>query len=95
MPLWSLTIERIEQLNKQRDEKKAQVETLKLTAPEEIWERDLDAILDELDAIDARAHISVEEERRFRAAAQKRASSNLFGAAKRRRAGPMTLAAGG
>jgi len=84
MPLWSLTKEKVEELKKQLETKAKEVEELEFTAPEELWERDLDAILDELDAIDLRASMSAEEEKKINRSA-KRPGTSALSAAKRHR----------
>jgi hypothetical protein len=50
MPLWSLTMERVEELTKQRTDKKAERDTLIATAPRAMWTADLDAFLVALEA---------------------------------------------
>jgi len=84
MPLWSLTKERVQDLQKQLATKESELEDLEFTAPEELWERDLDAILDELDAIDLRASMNNEEEKRIVRTA-KRGGGAMGGAGKKRR----------
>lgn len=86
MPLWSLTKERVQDLQKQLEAKEKEVEELEFTAPEELWERDLDAILDELDAIDVRASMSAEEERKISRSA-KRPGTSMLNVSKRQRVG--------
>eukprot|EP00172_Hildenbrandia_rubra_P004008 Plantae.Rhodophyta-Hildenbrandia_rubra.ctg7345.p1 GENE.Plantae.Rhodophyta-Hildenbrandia_rubra.ctg7345~~Plantae.Rhodophyta-Hildenbrandia_rubra.ctg7345.p1 ORF type:complete len:869 (+),score=175.43 Plantae.Rhodophyta-Hildenbrandia_rubra.ctg7345:321-2609(+) len=44
MPLWSLTLERVEELCQQRDAIAAEIEQLAETTPAEIWRRDLDVL---------------------------------------------------
>merc|ERR1719335_898522 len=53
MSLWSLTTEDVEELKKQHEKKTEEVNELKKTTVEQMWERDLKAIADELDEIDA------------------------------------------
>ena len=44
MPLWSLTREKVEELQKQHDDKETEYETLKATSEEEIWLSELDEL---------------------------------------------------
>jgi len=84
MPLWSLTNERILDLEEQLKKKREEMKHLEAKAPEELWESDLNAILDELTEIEARASRSATEEKKMRASAMKRqASLNLMGRGKR------------
>lgn len=48
MALWSLTHERKEELIKQRDTKMKELADLQGTSPEQLWIRDLDALLEEV-----------------------------------------------
>jgi len=52
MPVWSLTHERVEEMKRQMKEKTAELETLEKTSIGDMWLRDLDAVIAELDAID-------------------------------------------
>ena len=45
MPIWSLTLERVEALQDEADKQTNEVERLKATAPEDLWNDDLDAFL--------------------------------------------------
>ena len=45
MPLWSLTLEKVEQLKKELAEKEAELKKLLATTPKEMWSVDLDAFL--------------------------------------------------
>merc|ERR1719382_208281 len=82
MALWSLTHEKVLELEAQVRTKEAEVEELELTAPEEIWERDLDAVLAALDEADEHARRALNEERRMRDRAAKRAASAAAGGGK-------------
>eukprot|EP00927_Polykrikos_kofoidii_P048835 TRINITY_DN43028_c0_g1_i1.p1 TRINITY_DN43028_c0_g1~~TRINITY_DN43028_c0_g1_i1.p1 ORF type:complete len:1283 (-),score=282.07 TRINITY_DN43028_c0_g1_i1:225-4019(-) len=53
MPIWSLTLERVEEMKRQMKEKTEELETYRATSIEKLWENDLDAIEAELDEIDA------------------------------------------
>lgn len=48
MPLWSLTLERVQQLLKEQAEKEDELARLSRTAPEQLWEVDLDLFLERL-----------------------------------------------
>merc|ERR1712217_830465 len=52
MPIWSLTLERVEELKKQNQVKTEELNNLQKKTPEELWTTDLDAVEAELDAID-------------------------------------------
>jgi len=56
MPLWSLTFEKIEEIKKQLEIKRAELKVLQDTTEEMMWDKDLEALskaLDELDLKDA------------------------------------------
>merc|ERR1712039_690886 len=52
MAIWSLTLERVEELKKQNQIKTQELNNLQKMTIEELWTRDLDAVEAELDAID-------------------------------------------
>jgi len=52
MPIWSLTMERVEKLKQEMKNKTDELTSLEKTTIQEMWEQDLDAILGELKAID-------------------------------------------
>ncbi|XP_065280269.1 DNA topoisomerase 2-alpha-like [Dermacentor albipictus] len=52
MPLWSLTMERKDDLLKKRDEKRQELEALRRKSPENLWEDDLDAFSSKLDEVE-------------------------------------------
>eukprot|EP00929_Paragymnodinium_shiwhaense_P049118 TRINITY_DN24798_c0_g1_i1.p1 TRINITY_DN24798_c0_g1~~TRINITY_DN24798_c0_g1_i1.p1 ORF type:complete len:1288 (+),score=381.44 TRINITY_DN24798_c0_g1_i1:105-3968(+) len=89
MPLWSLTMERIKALEAELQHKQAEIDKLEDTAPEEMWEADLNAIEDALDEMEAHADAAAAEERRQRTLALKRAATfgTLGGGGKRGRGG--------
>jgi len=66
MAIWSLTHERVEDLRKQLKEKTTQLTDLQNTSPEALWERDLDAIVCELDRMDEEEEEMKKEEGRLR-----------------------------
>lgn len=94
MPLWSLTNERVLEYRRQLDLKKAELEKLETTAPEEMWLTDLDAIVDELDDLEAAALRSAQEEKRLGNTAQKRGAKQMLlsGGAKKPRVGDIPSA---
>ena len=54
MPLWNLTLEKVEKLKKQKMEKEDELEDLRATTVQDIWLKDLDELelaLDEFDTI--------------------------------------------
>jgi len=53
MKIWALTLEKVEEMKRHMKEKTEELESLEKTPIEAMWERDLDALLEELDAIDA------------------------------------------
>lgn len=46
LPLWSLTLEKVEELCRERDGKEKEMEALMGTSPKDLWERDLDALVE-------------------------------------------------
>ncbi|XP_075732386.1 DNA topoisomerase 2-alpha [Rhipicephalus microplus] len=52
MPLWSLTMERKDDLLKKRDEKRGELEVLRRKSAENLWEEDLDAFSAKLDEVE-------------------------------------------
>ena len=67
MPLWNLTLEKVEELVAEKEEKEAEVASLRNTSEKDLWFKDLDALdenLDQLEEDDAAA----EEEMQNKAA---------------------------
>jgi DNA topoisomerase-2 len=63
MAIWALTMERVEKLKQEMKEKTEEYENLQKLTIQDLWERDLDAILAELKAIDDfEEELRVEEE---------------------------------
>eukprot|EP00438_Fugacium_kawagutii_P002503 Skav232492 [mRNA] locus=scaffold3757:51129:64994:+ [translate_table: standard] len=52
MNLWSLTYEKVEEIKKQLEAKKEELEILKSTTIETMWDRDLEALCSSLDELD-------------------------------------------
>ncbi|XP_045117952.1 DNA topoisomerase 2-alpha-like isoform X2 [Portunus trituberculatus] len=53
MKLWSLTLERKNEILKSRDEKTQELRLLKEKTPSDLWMNDLDTFLEQLDAVEA------------------------------------------
>ncbi|KAG7457516.1 hypothetical protein MATL_G00227990 [Megalops atlanticus] len=53
MPLWCLTKEKVEELLKQRDTKKAELNELQRKSPDDLWKEDLAVFIEELDRVEA------------------------------------------
>ncbi|XP_020494298.2 DNA topoisomerase 2-beta [Labrus bergylta] len=53
MPLWCLTKERVEELLKQRDIKRGELQELQRKSPEDLWKEDLAVFVEELDKLEA------------------------------------------
>jgi len=82
MPLWNLTMEKVEELKRQSKDKTFELESLKKMTIEDLWERDLDAVLAELDAIDAEDKALAAEEANLKAGKRGRAKAKAKGKAK-------------
>jgi DNA topoisomerase-2 len=67
MKIWALTFEKAEALRGERDAKKAELDTLKATSPNQIWLNDLGTIEKALDERDAAIAAAVNEEKEARA----------------------------
>ncbi|XP_059205625.1 DNA topoisomerase 2-beta isoform X1 [Centropristis striata] len=53
MPLWCLTKEKVDELLKQRDHKRAELGDLQKKMPDDLWKEDLAVFIEELDKIEA------------------------------------------
>ncbi|XP_041811415.1 DNA topoisomerase 2-beta isoform X1 [Chelmon rostratus] len=53
MPLWCLTKEKVEELLKQRDQKRGELNDLQKKYPEDLWKEDLAVFIEELDKLEA------------------------------------------
>ncbi|XP_041664909.1 DNA topoisomerase 2-beta isoform X2 [Cheilinus undulatus] len=53
MPLWCLTKEKVEELLKQRDNKRGELHDLQRKSPEDLWKEDLAVFVEELDKLEA------------------------------------------
>ncbi|XP_015259935.1 PREDICTED: DNA topoisomerase 2-beta [Cyprinodon variegatus] len=53
MPLWCLTKEKVDELLKQRDQKRAELNDLQRKSPEDLWKEDLAVFIEELDNVEA------------------------------------------
>merc|ERR1712142_430663 len=54
MPMWNLTKEKKDELCKKRDDKQQELEKLKATTKEQLWEVDLDEFMSKLDEVEAK-----------------------------------------
>lgn len=52
--MWSLTFERKEELLKKRDDKIAELESLRKKTPKDLWSDDLDVFLAKLEEVEAK-----------------------------------------
>ncbi|XP_034748008.1 DNA topoisomerase 2-beta isoform X3 [Etheostoma cragini] len=53
MPLWCLSKEKVEELLKQRDHKRTELNDLQKKQPEDLWKEDLAVFIEELDKVEA------------------------------------------
>ncbi|KAM9838362.1 DNA topoisomerase 2-beta isoform 2-T2 [Aulostomus maculatus] len=53
MPLWCLTKEKVEELLKQRDQKRGELNDLQRKSSEDLWKEDLSIFIEELDNVEA------------------------------------------
>ena len=58
MPLWSLTLEKKQELLKQRDKKKSELKTLRNKTTKDLWNEDLDKLEEEMDVSEMNSKIS-------------------------------------
>lgn len=78
MAIWSLTMERVEKLKEEMKKKTEELESLMKSTIEELWERDIDAILVELKAIDDfEEELRVEEEELKKSGKRGRSKSSV------------------
>ncbi|KAM4549593.1 DNA topoisomerase 2-beta [Fundulus diaphanus] len=52
MPLWCLTKEKVDDLLKQRDQKRGELNNLQRKSPEDLWKEDLSVFIEELDNVE-------------------------------------------
>jgi DNA topoisomerase-2 len=62
MKIWSLTYEKAEELRRQLADKQQEVKDLEATSPEQIWLKDLDAIVEALDEREAAMEAAARDE---------------------------------
>eukprot|EP00811_Abedinium_folium_P032892 NODE_58_length_3974_cov_5.738757.p1 GENE.NODE_58_length_3974_cov_5.738757~~NODE_58_length_3974_cov_5.738757.p1 ORF type:complete len:1228 (-),score=322.94 NODE_58_length_3974_cov_5.738757:289-3429(-) len=82
MAIWSITKERLAELRRQLQEKLEELETLERMSTEDLWQKDLDAVLVELDRIDEEDEAVRAEDERIRAGKRSRPKSKPKGKAK-------------
>jgi len=88
MNLWSLTLEKVEELKKLRDQKTEELNELKKTTIETMWDRDLEALLKGLDEIEALEAQEAEEAAAFAGERRKRRKATAPPPAPKRKPGP-------
>jgi len=54
MAMWSLTAEKKEELLRKKDDKQKELDDLRKTSKEQLWERDLEEFLTKLDEVEAK-----------------------------------------
>jgi len=79
MPIWSLTYERVEELKRQSNEKTVELNNLERTSIEDLWIRDLDAILAELDAIEEIERMMRKDEEKLKSGKRLRPTAGARG----------------
>merc|ERR1712165_282541 len=73
MPLWNLTLEKVEKMRKQKEEKEFELDELCNTSPETLWEVDLDNFLEGLNKFEEdKAKLVKDEEAAARRAVRKK-----------------------
>ncbi|KAG8994735.1 DNA topoisomerase 2 [Tulasnella sp. JGI-2019a] len=70
MPIWSLTEEKVVKLLRERDAKEEELNVLLMVKPSDIWERELDQLLDEFEKILEGDSVTVQKAMKGRKAAQ-------------------------
>lgn len=88
MPLWSLTYEKVEEIKKQHETKVQELDVLNKTTIEQLWDRDLEAILNGLDEIDALEQAEAEAAAGYAEGRRKKDSSKAAAAAAKRKPAP-------
>eukprot|EP00051_Salpingoeca_urceolata_P016686 m.223370 g.223370 ORF g.223370 m.223370 type:complete len:1511 (+) comp18752_c0_seq2:97-4629(+) len=61
MPMWNLTLEKVQKLKEERGTKEAELNELLAKSPEDLWEEDLDMFMEGLEANEAEAAASEAE----------------------------------
>merc|ERR1711994_1239395 len=73
MPIWNLTLEKVEKMRKQKEEKEFELDELCNTSPETLWEVDLDNFLEGLNKFEEdKAKLVKDEEAAARRAVRKK-----------------------
>jgi DNA topoisomerase-2 len=87
MPLWNLTLEKVEELVKEKEEKEAEVASLRETTEKDLWFKDLDALEENLDQLeDDDAAAEEEMQKQVRAAARNNTKAGQKALAKKKKA---------
>ncbi|EPT26031.1 DNA topoisomerase 2, putative [Toxoplasma gondii ME49] len=86
MPMWSLTLEKVEDLRGEMRQKELELEELRHTSVQTLWKRDLDALVAALDKQDGIDEMLLQEGRKFQKNA--RAGQALSQKQKQRKAAP-------
>ncbi|GBG92399.1 hypothetical protein CBR_g55332 [Chara braunii] len=73
MPIWSLTLEKVEELLRDQESKKADLETLMATTPSQMWDTDLTTFLAGYEAYEKQEQENQEKSAKQRAKAQVKA----------------------
>lgn len=82
MKIWSLTMERVQALTSQRNEKKAELDLLLSKLPEHLWQEDLDALEAALDSFEGEIDEAKRLENKARRTAGAARSHKMAGGAK-------------
>ena len=88
MPLWSLSLEKVEELEREYEEKKALVATIKATKPTQIWVEDLDAFEEALASVEAEEQKQMAELQEQALKAQGKAAGKGKGKGRKAKAAP-------
>eukprot|EP00931_Biecheleriopsis_adriatica_P084090 TRINITY_DN5779_c0_g1_i2.p1 TRINITY_DN5779_c0_g1~~TRINITY_DN5779_c0_g1_i2.p1 ORF type:complete len:1439 (-),score=388.65 TRINITY_DN5779_c0_g1_i2:164-4435(-) len=88
MNLWSLTFEKVEEIKKQLETKKEELNVLKATTIETMWDRDLEELKKALDDIDKLEEEEAEAAANFAAGRKKKDANRQAAAAPKRKPTP-------
>eukprot|EP00931_Biecheleriopsis_adriatica_P084095 TRINITY_DN5779_c0_g2_i5.p1 TRINITY_DN5779_c0_g2~~TRINITY_DN5779_c0_g2_i5.p1 ORF type:complete len:1403 (-),score=411.44 TRINITY_DN5779_c0_g2_i5:164-4372(-) len=88
MNLWSLTFEKVEELKQQHEQKREELEILRKTTIETMWDRDLEELKKALDDIDKLEEEEAEAAANFAAGRKKKDANRQAAAAPKRKPTP-------